>query len=214
MATDSQRRLIWIPIVHTQADLGTMAKTVRQQQIRKIGRPRWEKHRQVIDETWVAIQRQVGELNLPWERVRLYQDGLANCGHEREIVDSLAQAGSVNHQLLLQLVHQGATLVGTESPELLLQEYELAGQVLQATRLSRLEVGRRRQLSQALLEQRDRYIAERIDQTLATNEIGLLFLGMLHALPGLPPDIEALRQEPLLAPVPAPAAQRGRRPLP
>lgn len=211
MGTDSPRRLIWFPIVHTQADLGTMGEAVRQMRIQKIGQSRWEKHRQVVDELWAAIRRQVMELDLPWERVRLYQDGLANCGREREIVQSLAEAGSLNHQLLLDLVNKGATLVGIESPELLREEYRLAEQVLQSMSSGRKDVDRRPQ-SQSLLERRDRCIAERIDQTLGAGEIGLLFLGMLHTLPGLPRDIEVLRQE---APGSrAPPAPRRRRSIP
>jgi len=34
----------------------------------------------------------------------------------------------------------------------------------------------------ALLAQRDRYIANRIDSTLVAGESGILFLGMLHSL--------------------------------
>jgi hypothetical protein len=92
MATASPRGLIWFPIVHAQADLGTMGKTVRHLQIQKMGRPGWEKHRKVIDEMWTAVRRHVVELDLPWERVRLYQDGLANCGHERECIRNLGVA--------------------------------------------------------------------------------------------------------------------------
>jgi hypothetical protein len=212
MTTTFPRRLIWFPILHTQADLGTMAKTVRQLQIRKIGRLRWERHCSAINESWAGIRRYIEDLNLPWARVRLYQDGLANCGRERDIVQSLARAGSLNHQLLLDLIDRGATLVGTESPELLLEEYELAGQQLSSMSAGRPDADRRRQQqSQSLLERRDGYIVERIDRTLAAGETGLLFLGKLHALAGLPRDMELLRQEPSISRKPAPAVKRTRR---
>ena len=58
--------------------------------------------------------------------MRVYQDGLAVCGHEQKIVSELAGAGNRNHALLLKLQAQGATLMGTESPELLVEEYQLA----------------------------------------------------------------------------------------
>jgi signal transduction histidine kinase len=62
--------------------------------------------------------------------VRLYQDGLPVCGREEEIVRDLAGSGSQNHQILLELIARGARLTGSESPSLLLEEYELARQLL------------------------------------------------------------------------------------
>ena len=74
--------------------------------------------------------------------------------------------------------------MGTESPELLLEEYQLVQQVLSAQGLGEVERVQARQesLSQSLLERRDRYIAERMNGTLGEEETGILFLGMLHSL--------------------------------
>ena len=74
--------------------------------------------------------------------------------------------------------------MGTESPDLLLEEYQLVQQVLSAQGLGEVERVQARQesLSQYLLERRDRYIAERMNETLGEGETGILFLGMLHAL--------------------------------
>ncbi len=195
MTMNGIRKLIWIPIVHTQADLGSMAGAVRRLHIQKVGRHKWEQRRQAVENSWADIRLYVEGLDLPWTQVRLYQDGLPVCGHEREIVESLAQAGSLNHQLLLELVNKGATLVGTESPQLLREEYELAGQTLKTLNAGRPDLDRRQQQrGQTLLQERDLYIGARIDQTLAPGDTGLLFLGLLHALPALPADIEVLRQ--------------------
>jgi hypothetical protein len=100
------------------------------------------------------------------------------CGHEQEIVSELAEAGSRNHRLLLNLQSRGALLMGTESPELLLEEYQLASAAL-AGRVSDAKI-RRDRLRDTLLERRDRYIADRINRTLGTGETGILFMGMLH----------------------------------
>jgi len=189
------RRLIWISIVHTETDLGSMAAEVRRLHVQKGGLLRWEQHRKAIEGWWMDVRQHISELNLVWSRVRLYQDGLPNCGQEVEIVESLARAGSLNHQLLQELVQRGATLVGTESPELLREEYALAGQSSKTANASRPHLAwRQQQQSQALLQKRDRYIARRIAETLASGETGLLFLGMLHVLPALPADIKVIRQ--------------------
>jgi pheromone shutdown protein TraB len=66
-------------------------------------------------------------------------------------------------------MREGATLVGTESPTLLLDEYRL----LQSSENTPGQAA-------ALLEARDRFIAERIDATLHDDEDGVLFIGALH----------------------------------
>lgn len=63
----------------------------------------------------------------------------------------------------------GATLIGTESLTLLLDEFKL----LQSP--SRTEAQ-----AAALLEARDKFIAKQIDATLSDGEIGILFIGALH----------------------------------
>jgi hypothetical protein len=185
-----------VPIIHTRADLGSLSGLLRQLYIGKAGQREWNRHVESVEDMWEAVRRAVEALELPSTGVRLYQDGLPDCGHEMEIVRDLAQAGSLNHRLLLELVAQGAVLVGTESPELLLQEYEFAQQILIS--LDSDERGsliqRQRELGKVLLEKRDRYIAERIDKTLGRGETGLIFLGMLHSLKGLlPSDIQVTR---------------------
>ena len=66
----------------------------------------------------------IAELALPYTNVRLYQDALPLCEKEADIVKEIAARGSKNHQFLVELMEQGARLVGTEDPHLLLQEYQ------------------------------------------------------------------------------------------
>ena len=191
-----RRRLIWIPIIHTEADLGNMAESVRNLYVRKMGRAKWAKHVADIDRIWREIRARIEGMHLDYSKVRLFQDGLPVCGHEEQIVRDLARAGSQNHQLLADLMEQGATIMGTESPDLLLEEYNLARETLVASdrRESPEAAARRGALSKTILEKRDRYIGARIAETLQPGETGVIFLGMLHSLAGrLPPDIEVVR---------------------
>ena len=178
------RTLFYIPIIHTQADMGALAGAIRRLSIEKLGRREWERSVKAIDQLWTIIHDTIEKLDLPYPQVRLYQDGLPNCGREVPIVTDLANAGSPNHQLLLCLMEKGATLMGTESADLLLEEYQLVQQVLSAQGLGEVERVQARQesLSHSLLERRDRYISERINETLREGETGILFLGMLHSL--------------------------------
>lgn len=196
MRGEVRRRLIWIPIVHTEADLGQMAEPVRNLYVRKMGRARWAKHVADIDRIWRDIRVRIEGLHLNYSTLRLYQDGLPVCGRETQIVQDLARAGSPNHQLLADLAGRGATIMGTESPDLLLEEYRLASETLAVSGRAAPPRARPCQggAGKALLERRDRYIAGRIAETLQPGETGLVFLGLLHSLAGrLPRDIEMIR---------------------
>lgn len=193
-ATQAVRTLIVIPIIHTEADMGKLASSVRRLTIQKVGRGGWKRNVDVIGRMWADIRRTVVAWNLPWNTVRLYQDGLPRCEREAEIVSELARAGSPNHQLLLDLMEKGATLMGTESPTLLVAEYRLAKRMANAKspeEAARIEAEQAAQ-SRSLLKLRDQYIAKRINKSLRPGETGILFLGMLHALgPYLADDIRA-----------------------
>ena len=197
------RLLLHIPIIHSQAEMGSLSPTIRAMKVRKLGTKGWERTVSLIDGIWTQIEQMIDKWSLPYGQVRLYQDGLPVCGRELEIVSELAQAGSRNHQLLLRLQGHGATLMGTESADLLVREYNLIKQTLAArdpAAVARREA-RHPENSHSLLKRRDQAIAERINHTLRRGEIGLLFLGMLHSLEGcLDRDIQVAH--PLYPPSP------------
>ena len=180
----SKRTLIYIPIVHTPADMGALSELVRLATFRKVGATGWKRKLNLIDKIWTTIELAVDDSDLPYKTVRLYQDGLPVCGHEAELVTELAKSGSRNHQLLLRLIERGATIVGTESLELLMEEYELAKQTMTAggSLKSAGMKAHQEALSDSLLRRRDWFIADRINTTLGNGETGILFLGMLHSL--------------------------------
>jgi len=187
------RCLLHIPIIHSQAEMGSLSPTIRAIKVRKLGTKGWERNVSLIDGIWTQIEQTIDRWSLPYDKVRLYQDGLPVCGRELEIVAELAKAGSRNHQLLLRLKERGATLMGTESGALLVQEYNLIKQTLAANApaAAARRKARQEKSSLSLLKRRDQAIAERINHTLRRGEIGLLFLGMLHSLDGgLAPDIQ------------------------
>lgn len=179
----SFRTLIYLPIIHTQADMGELKESVTAATLEKVGRAGLARKASVVDRIWTEIEAVISALNLPFDRVRLYQDGLPVCGREIEIVTELAQTGSRNHQLLLRLMAKGATLMGTESGDLLVQEYQMAKKFLKGRPPRAAGVAaQRRAASDNLLQRRDQFIAQHINDTLKPGETGILFLGMLHAL--------------------------------
>jgi len=190
-----ERTLIYFPVIHTEDDMGTFREPARDANLEKLGKDRWALKVDAIKTMWGEIERAIDGMGLNLSATRLYQDSLPVCGSELEIVTELATAGSLNHHLLLRLVERGATIMGTESAELLLQEYELAKRIL-AVRSPGNDAGieaSQKDLMELSLRKRDRFIAERIDKTLLAGETGVLFLGALHFLEdGLKKDIRVI----------------------
>lgn len=185
----TQRVLIHVPIIHTQADMGTLGEPIKRQLVQRFGEHWWQSKVSLIDRAWDEIEASLIIPEMPYDRVRIYQDGLPVCGRELDIVKELAAAGSRNHRLVLELLRRNATVMGTESGELLVEEYGRVRRLLGSceTRARREDF---KASGAALIQKRDRFIADRIAATLARGEIGILFLGMLHAVAGLlPADI-------------------------
>ena len=195
MSSAAGRRLIWVPIIHTAADLGSLQGAVRKLHQERAGMAQWQDRVKQVNQLWRSIRTSLFQLELDWSGVFLYQDGLPVCGKEAQIVEDLAREGSPNHRLLLELMARGAQLLGTESPELLVQEYELNRQFLlnQSTHVRRPE-SEIQSISRNLLDQRVAFIARRIDEPLPLGQVGCLFLGLMYSLEGrLPEDMAVTR---------------------
>jgi len=189
----AKRSLILVPIVHTLEDLGTQKDLVVRASLRTGGRMALKRKTEAIRALWQRIERYVEGLQLRWEEVRIFQDALPVSGREKEIVTELARAGSLNHQLVLRLLERGAVLVGTESPKLLLAEYEMVKKTLESGG-HRSKSSRGRGEADPILTKRDQFIANRINRILRPGETGILFLGLLHSVePFLEGDIEVVR---------------------
>lgn len=180
------RVLTYVPIIHSEADLGALGQAVAQRFGALFGAEQSERlaRRQLsIDAMWDAIAGSLLAAPLTWSRVRVYQDGLPNCGFELAIVQELAAKQSRNYALLLELRKRGAALMGTEDPALLVREYERVRRLVELTRRpppAEAALQALKQEGDELLAQRDAAIAARILSTLREGEHGVLFIGLLH----------------------------------
>ena len=176
------RALIYFPIIHSPKDLGTLDKAVSALRTDEQA----QKYLDAVEHFWAMIATTIEGLGLDYANLKLYQDGLPVCGKEKEIVADVAESGSQNYRLLQTLHQKGAVLMGTESPDLLVQEHALMTQLLQPGEPTEASLATAR----VLLNQRDDYIAQRIDKTLQDNEMAILFLGLMHNIETkLPKDI-------------------------
>ena len=184
LAAPTTRSLLYLPIIHTPA--GPQGDPVRPISAVRLGGNGWQRKVNRVEALWTRIEQVLESLGLHYDTVRIYQERLPHGGHELAIVTAMAKAGSRNHRLLLQMQEKGATLMGTESPELLRQEYELMKEILSSAQPQE-ELGdpHQKEVRKSLLQQRDAYIATRINSTLCPHETGVLFLGCSHPLAAL-----------------------------
>lgn len=179
-----QRTLLYFRIIHAKEDLGEMSEAIYRYLRAYQSQESLRRKEDLIDKLWSTIERFIDDLPPINQNLRVYQDGLPVCGREIEIVKDLAAKGSRNHQLVVRLMEKGATVMGTESAELLLQEYEMIKRIFEdksAHNTSIREIVQKSQ-SETLVKKRDQFIACRINHTLQKGETGFLFLGMLHSL--------------------------------
>lgn len=174
---ETERTLIYIPVLHSPADMGSLASSAS---------PSGDYGIQV-ERYWERIGAELRALRRMWRgaRPRVYQDGLPDAG-AGIVARVVAELDSPNYRLLRWLVGQGAVVVGSEDPVLLQEEYELLKASVADEAARRVYAARAAQL----LEGRDRYIAARIHSTLPPGGTGILFIGLQHqVVQALPQDI-------------------------
>jgi len=177
------RTLIYVPIIHTGADLGSMAKDVTKRGIAHLGEEIWAKHRRTVEGFWDVISDYFDSIDA--KGAKIYQDGMIADGEVGlRIVEETAKAGSKNYQLVSRLLERGASLVKTEDFKLVKEEYDRLLAITQATSKIRkiIALVKYRLARTTLLNKRDTFIAKRIDQTLEPGEKGIIFIGAYHGV--------------------------------
>lgn len=185
------KTLIYVPIIHTSADLGSLAEAVTKRGIADLGQEFWEEHKRTIDGFWSAISNYFDSKNV--SGVKIYQDGMvgeAEVG--QRIVEEGVTSGSKNYELVSKLIKRGAILVKTEDFNLVKGELDRLRGITQARNIREKIISfiKYKITKDALLNKRDRFIAKRIDETLRHSEKGILFIGAYHNIKNkLPKDM-------------------------
>jgi len=177
------RTLIYVPVIHSSADLGSMAKDISKRGIRDLGEEIWTKHRKTVDGFWDTISEYFDSIDV--NGMKIYQDGMIADGEVGlRIVEETAKAGSKNYQLASRLLERGASLVKTEDFKLVKEEYDRLLAITQAkSKIWKIIALIKYRLAKAtLLNKRDIFIAKRIDQTLEPGQKGIIFIGAYHGL--------------------------------
>lgn len=190
------RTLIYIPIIHTSVDLGSVAKQVDERGIADFGEEFWTKHKETISGFWDSIVKYFADLEV--RGFKIYQDSLVADGEvAQKIVEDAVKAGSKNYKIIDDLIKKGARLVQTEDLALVKKEKDKIVKISQAktilSRIIALSWYKFTKLKNNLLKKRDSYIAQRINETLNDGQTGILFLGAYHdIIPNIAKDIRVV----------------------
>lgn len=175
------RKLLYVPIIHMEPDLGSLAQDVGRMSSQIYGEERWNKHKQTVSNFWDSIANYFDSLDDA--RLKIYQDGLmANGMLGLKIVEEGAKRGSKNHQIVLKLIGRGGEIRKTEEASLLKEEYEHIIKLSQSKSLLQMGLAylQYKMRKARLTEERDKVIAKAINGTLQEGETGVLFIGAYH----------------------------------
>jgi len=186
------RKLYLVPVLHMNADMGSLASTLDETAKAEFGQEVWQKHKGAVSSFWDSIGQFFDVLDV--KGFKIYQDGMVADGADglRIIREGISQ-GSKNFEIIGKLLQRGAVLVKTEDLGLVKQEYVYIAKIAHSKSPKEKEVwSLRYKVAQGrLLRQRDDYIAKRIRDTLSEGETGILFIGAYHDIPSrLPEDIQ------------------------
>ena len=172
------RTLLYVPIIHTSADLGSLAEDVERRGLKKFGENMWRDHLRTIDGLWDALFLYFDSIHV--SGAKIFQDGMIADGDVGlNIIQEGEKAGSKNHQLVSKLLHRGALLMKTENFNLVKKERDRLLKMIRAKTTVEKLFGLilYKLTKKTLLRQRDEYIAQRIDRALPEGGTGILFIG-------------------------------------
>jgi hypothetical protein len=186
------RNIIYIPVIHTSADLGSLARDVTKRGIADLGEDVWEEHQKTVDAFWDRISEYFDSIDV--SGAKIYQDGMVAEGEiGAKIVEEGLNLGSRNYQLVSKLLKRGAILIKTEDFNLVMKERDRLLKITQAKTTTEKLFGfiKYKLTKNMLLNKRDEYIVQRIDETLNEDQTGILFIGAYHNInQRLPRDIQ------------------------
>lgn len=185
------RKLLYVPIIHMSADLGSISQGVERKGIALCGEENWKRHKDAIASLWDSISNYLDSIEV--KDLKIYQDGLVEDGElGLKIVQDGVSKGSKNYQIILRLIQRGAKLAKTEDFSLIMKEYNHVIKIARAKSfLERFKTALNYKFKKGkFLKERDEFIAAQINDSLHDDETGILFIGAQHEIiPKLSKDI-------------------------
>jgi hypothetical protein len=197
MTKPQKRKLIYIPVIHSGSDMGSIADDISKKGTAELGGEAWQAHINTVEKYWDLIAEYCERPELDKKALKIYQDGMVADGEiASKIIEDNLKMGSRNYRIISALISRGAEIAKTEDFSLVKKELDIYKSITESDSLLKklfklLIIKRKRK---ALMKKRDAFIAASIDKTLLPGETGLLFLGAYHnILNKLPADVEVLQ---------------------
>jgi len=190
------RNLIYVPVIHSSADLGSLANKLNQKGIAEFGEEFWQKHIDTVNGFWEAIDYYFDTIDIYIPGIKIYQDGMVADGEvAAKIIEESVKSGSKNYEIVSSLINRGAIIMRTEDFNLVKKELSSLQSIIQSkkiiTKVIRLIIYKI--TKSMLLNKRDKFITRRIAETLNKDETGIIFIGAYHKiLKRLPKDIHVI----------------------
>jgi hypothetical protein len=177
------KTLIYVPIIHSSADMGSLGEGLKNKSISELGETLWQKHTDTVNGYWDAIESYFKNLEISVKWLKIFQDGMFADGEMAlQIIREGVKSGSKNSIIVSDLISHGARLTRTEDIDLVMAEYEGIQSILKAKNkwLKILYLLRYKIRKPLFLCRRDKFIAGRIVETMESGETGILFIGAYH----------------------------------
>jgi len=175
------RKLYIFPIIHTDIELGDLGQLIKKEFLKQKGLAEWKRRKFAINHLWDRIEKEIEGMQIDYKKLRIYQDSLSTEMDIDIMLKEMLEKGSRNYILINKIIIRGARLMGTENSALLLEEYKCLKNNNKSPFLD----------EKNLLSKRDEFIAQRIDATLNSDSVGILFIGANHnVMKFLPNDIK------------------------
>ena len=191
------RTLIYVPIIHSSADMGSLGKELMLKSVSMLGENKWQKHIDTVNGYWCVIESYFENIELCTKGTKIYQDGMFVDGEPAiKIINEGIKSGSKNSEIVSKLIGNGAILIKTEDFKMVKDEYDWLQSILKSkNNFQRLFLLLRYKILKPIfLLRRDKFIAGKIAKTLGRNETGILFIGAFHKIvKKLPKDIAVVQ---------------------
>lgn len=186
-----------MPIIHSYADMGSLAKELNRESASVVGEENWHKHIDLVNDYWNEIASYFENFDFHDKIIKIYQDGMFVDGEAAlNIINEGINSGSKNSEIVSKLIRRGAILIKTEDFKMVKNEYDGFQSILKSkSNIQKIfSLLRYKILKGFYLLSRDKFISGRIAETLNQNETGILFIGAYHnIIKRLPKDVTVIQ---------------------
>lgn len=178
--------LYYVPIIHSIEDYGSLGPAIKKSFVRQGGEAAFDHLQKNINDYWEIVEKIIEEMIPEVRGLSIYHDGFP-VGNREKILALFGHMcqdhpESPNFRLIKKLLSRGAILEGTEDMNLVIEQLQLYRCAAEApspegqAKILAAASPRSREITKL----RDKFIAQRIHDTLPEAGNGILFIGRDH----------------------------------